>query len=215
MLTFVPHEELWNNIDVEIGPGILPELNSVQPEASTSISESLLYSHETCRNQINEAIQFARNKHNYPSSTFLESTQYLMARLVMDTLTRKESIFHHRRSDSFQQRLALLPASTHLGDIIWSFVGSEIPYVLRPHEPPPGTSTRAFHWAFASPKSGSESSRRNTAHDCRQCQSYKVSLYRPRFNDFINLEGQKRRNVTERNPVTDVKEFGRVSMVSL
>jgi hypothetical protein len=29
------------------------------------------------------------------------------------------------------------------------------------------------------------------------------------------LEGQKRRNVTERNPVTDVKEFGRVSMVSL
>lgn len=172
------YEQLWNNIDVEIGPGVLPDLSSTSSETLSHIfhsSESLIYSHDTCIEQINKAIQFSRNKDNHPNQVFLQRSQYLIARLVIDTLTRKESIFHRRRIAILpDNRLALVPASTHQGDIVCSFAGSEIPCILRPHKGSPDISNEAIHRAFPRPKAP-RGAKPDTTLDCRRCQRHKVS----------------------------------------
>jgi hypothetical protein len=182
------YEELWNNIDVEIGPGILPDLRSVQYEAfllTRGSSECLFYSHEICRNQIKNAIEFSSSQRYHPGSTFSGSSQYLIARLVMDTVTRKESIFHRRRIAVLPgNQLALVPASTHPGDIVCCFAGSDIPYVLRPHESSPEISDEEIHRAFPKPKPNPATSTRNTALDCRRCQWLRVSIYSVRKKTF-------------------------------
>ena len=128
------YEELWDFIDVQVGPGILPAIGEDHAR-NTDDSAFPFLSHDTDCYYIMKALF-----HGKPSTKILPVTQSLILELVRDSLTnvtniknQESSIFHGRRVTALLDgRLALVPTATHPGDIICCLAGSQVPYVLRP-----------------------------------------------------------------------------------
>jgi hypothetical protein len=158
------YEELWNNLDVEIGPGVFPSFGiTISGTSQPSIPTSRLTErHKNCLSSINRVLRYMREP------VFkLGTSQYLLAQLVKDTFTKDKSIFHGRRITALpDDRLALVPASTRPGDLICCLSGSMIPYVVREHQGEKQTPDEAIRQAFLKAESRWDS---NPAFNCQAC----------------------------------------------
>jgi hypothetical protein len=81
------------------------------------------------------------------------ASQYVIPHILVDSFVRsRQSMFHNRRIAAVgDEKLALVPASAQVGDIICCLAGSSIPYVLRRHKSSKGIPNDAIYESFIFP----------------------------------------------------------------